>query len=100
MTTDNTVQENPERAPRPVEELLKMDSYADMTDEEVESVIALKCKWAYNDGLRETVKQENATRNETYTSALDELHAQAQSLFEALQEVKPDLQVVNYGTEE
>lgn len=99
MTTDNELQEQtPE--PRPVEDLLKLDSYTGMTDEEVESVIALKCKWAYNEGARQSAYAENEKRNAIYHDALAEVHAQAAALFDSVRSITPDLQVVTYGTQE
>lgn len=99
MTTDNELQEQvPE--PRPVEELIKLDSYEGMTDQEIESVIDLKCAWAYNEGARQNAYAENEKRNAIYMDALAEVHAQAASLFDAVKNITPDLQVIDYGQTE
>lgn len=59
MTTDNELQEQtPE--PRPVEELLKLDSFQGMTDAEIESVIKVRTEYAINDAI---AKQAADTRD-------------------------------------
>lgn len=91
MTTENET-----RDPRPVEELIKLDSFEGMTDEEVQSVIDLKCTWAYNDGKRAASFSESNERNSAYTDALNELHESAKALKAAAQNANLNLQVISY----
>ena len=99
MTTENELQEQaPE--PRPVEDLLKMNSYADMTDEEIESVMAVKTQWAANDAYMRAA----ADYNQTVLDNANAVHARiAQELADMRREIQENtlnLQVVSYGTQE
>ena len=99
MTIDNELQEQTPD-PRPVEELLKMDSYADMTDEEIESVIAVKTQWAANDAYMQAAADYNQTVLDNANAVHDRIAQELADMRREIQENTLNLQVVSYGTQE
>ena len=99
MTIDNELQEQVSE-PRPVEDLLKMDSYADMTDEEIESVMAVKTQWAVNDAYMRAAADYNQTVLDNANAVHDRIAQELADMRREIQENTLNLQVVSYGTQE
>lgn len=95
MTTEN---ENVQ-TPRDISELLQLQTYQGMTDEEIDTIIQYKCTLARSEGesselvrISSALLQQNVTRNQA-ASAQSALMVQS-----ALTESIPWVRVSNEGT--
>ena len=85
---------------RKLEELLALESYQDMSDEEIESVISFKVSMAVKS---EELQQKTDAIKAELNARIEAEHAfqdKVYSLFAAQIESKPELQVIDYGQKE
>lgn len=82
--------------PRDINTLLALNTYQDMSDEEIDSIIDYKCNLSFAQGQldTETVARVNATNQIIAANAAN--HATLVSMVESIIERQSELEVISY----
>ena len=82
--------------PRKVEELVKLESYQDMTDEEIELVVRFRIEQALIDDAHVKLIEERRTQEAIGAQVLAEAQYNALQLVSEAMSCKPELKVIPY----
>lgn len=82
--------------PRKVEELVKLDTYQDMTDEEIELVVQFRIEQALIDDTHLKLIEERRAQEAIGAQVLAEAQYNALQLVSEAMSCKPELQVIPY----
>lgn len=80
---------------RDVDELLKLDSYQDMSDEEISLLIDYKERIARMQATASALNDDNDKAVQAFKAATDDARAAAQAAFKTAVEYTPDFKGVN-----
>lgn len=89
MTTDAAPRE------RDISELMKLDSYQDMTDTEISKVIEYREKVARLEATKQVLEQREADTRAAFDTVISDMRASTQAAFKAAVEYTPDFKEVN-----
>ena len=84
-------------APRDLNELLKLDTYQGMTDDEIKLVMAWKETMAYRNAANDAAREELSTAYESMVEKLDAAAKAAQESFERACSIAPAFQRIEDG---
>lgn len=82
---------------RPIEELLKLDTYQDMTDSEIDTLIKFIHQRAYQDGYAAANSDRNVENDEALIKTSADLTAYSKQLLDTLCNQPVFLEVVDNG---